>query len=655
MKTIFEIFPSKLDVKGRLEKIGIKIPQDFRFSDVNIVIGKNGAGKTRFLRALKTLYELDNSSGRTELLYGYFPGLSDRLPKTDMELPEHELRDFPDHPDVRFDDFFKEIETQSMDFLTRLPKYHSRGQKETSEKILERINTFFFPITGKKLIVSSNEHAAHSASGYGILEFSGEKTGLTAMETFSPGERLLLYIAIFFALKRDSLQRRVIILDEPETHLHPQALLSFIRILMEQFPHTTFWIGTHSLFLLPEVRFENIVYMEGGEVIPRGSSLYETILTSLIGQNNEKTCEFFSFLPHWQYSEFITECFSDPAVVDTINPKDEQVQLFIEALKGRQIRRVLDCGGGSGRLGLSLEAANTSLDAYAIYDKKQSYSGDKFPVYTNLADITTPYDCVVMMNLLHEVKPVEWPELIRSLSNILVSDGYLLFVEVAALTDGEWPNETGYMLLGRSELSTLFGVNSNLPEIHIRDKQKSVGILIPRQYLENVTAKTVSAAIRRLEKRTYAELKQIRSAAAEWREDKSREPFNARRYAFLAQQYINAKLFNEAWSPVSPPPKSPSCQQLNSISSNEKLARMLRLANELIIQDSAVDSELSGSTRSIFRSAVKFYYKQGRVTGTQYHRCQESIRLMKEKGAKKQTVDAFEWILSLFLEQHAGR
>lgn len=654
MKTISEMFPNEPNIKDRLDEVGIRIPDNFRFSDINIVIGKNGAGKTRFLDTLKALYRSNKGKSRVELLYGYFPGLSDRLLQRDVGLPEHELREFPSQPEVSFDDFFKEIETQSKDFLTRLPEYHSLRQKETTDKILGSINDFFFPITGKKLIMPLKEHppiVTHDASiiitpmpqKFARLELDGEKADLlTAMERFSPGERLLLYIAIFFALKRSSVQERIIILDEPETHLHPQALLTFIRTLKEQFPHTTVWIATHSLFLLPEFRFENIVYMEDGEIVSRGSKLYETVLTALLGQNNEKTCQFFSSLPHWQYSEFITECFAHPEVVDTINSKDEQVQLFLKALQEQQIRRVLDCGGGSGRLGLSLEASNVFLDAYEIYDAYPSYSGDKFPVYTRLEDIPDTYDCVVMMNFLHEVKPDEWPELFNKIYNLLKSGGNLLFVEVAALTNGEWPNETGYMLLGRSELSALFGINNNLSEIRIRDNQKSVGILIPRQSLKKVTVKTVSAAINGLEKRTYAELKQIRSEAANWKKDKSGKQFNARRYAFLSQQYINAKLFNGSVHPVSSPP-----QQLNPMISNEKLAQMLKLANKLIVDDSSVDSELSGSTRSIFRATVKFYNKNGRITDVQRRRCAESVQLMKARGAENQTVEAFSEILLL--------
>lgn len=501
MKTIGNMFPLDVHYKERLNEAGIKIPDSFRFSDVNIVIGKNGAGKTRLLCALKSLYESERMGGSVDLMYGYFPGLSDRWVEKKADLPEHELREFLDQPDVSFDDFFKEIETQSTDFLNRLLDYHSRRQKQTNENILKKINNFFYPITGKKLIISQENSAGiieaslEKKTGkiqeiFAVLEPDGKIINLeVAMDRFSPGERLLLYMAIFFALRRNGTREQIIILDEPETHLHPQALLEFIRTLTKNFPHTTIWIATHSLFLLPEFRFENIVYMENGAVIPKDSSLYETVFTALLGENSEGTRRFFSSLPFWQYVEFLTECFAAPKVVDTVDSKDEQVLMFVRALEEQRIRRVLDCGGGNARLGLSLKAAGVPLEVYEIYDARPSYTGVEFTVYTHIEDIKNSYDCVVMMNFLHEVEPDDWPELFHSMQALLKPNGNLLFVEVAALTDGEWPNETGYMVLGKKELATLFHATSGLSEMRIRNKQKSIGVLVPRQLLMSVTKK----------------------------------------------------------------------------------------------------------------------------------------------------------------------
>lgn len=116
MKTIDKMFPLEVNFKDRLNDAGIKIPDSFRFSDVNIVIGKNGAGKTRFLRVLKSLYESESMGGNVDLMYGYFPGLSDRWVEKKTDLPEHELREFLDQPDVSFDDFLKKLRLKAQTF-----------------------------------------------------------------------------------------------------------------------------------------------------------------------------------------------------------------------------------------------------------------------------------------------------------------------------------------------------------------------------------------------------------------------------------------------------------------------------------------------------------------------------------------------------------
>lgn len=660
MKTLYEIFPPELNIKDELDAAGLEIPDAFCFSDSNIIIGKNGSGKTRFLHILKTLYESESMSSSVDLIYGYFPSLSDRFLQKKSELPEYALWEFLDQPDVNFDDFFKEIETQGADFLFRLLEHYSQRQKKTNEKILETINDFFCSITGKNVIISreipykagdsvSDENTISTSRGLAVQEPNGRMVNLTlAMEQFSPGERLLLYMAIFFALKRDSARKRIIILDEPETHLHPQALLAFIRTLKERFSHTTVWIATHSLFLLPEFRFENVVYMKDGAVIPRNSSLYEMVLSALLGEDSEETRRFFSSLPYWQYVEFVTECFTTPEVVDIVNPQDEQVQLFIETLKKQQIRKVLDCGGGSGRLGLSLKAAGIPLETYDIYDAYPSYIGNEFTVYTDISDIKKRYDCVVMMNFLHEVEPGNWPELFHKAYDFLKADGNLFFVEVAALRDGEWPNEAGYMVLGKSELTALFNIPGDLSEIRIRDKQKSLGVLIPRHALTTVTKKTVLAAIKRLEERTYAELKQIRSDETERKEGGNGNPPNARCYAFLSQQYINAKLFNDNVRPNQPQ------YSHETTSKDDLMALAFKSAKELIIKDPAIDSQLSGSTRSIFKSTIDFYKKNGRITTMQHDRCAEYIEAIERKGARRQTIDTFLVLFALMGDKKAA-
>ena len=46
--------------------------KNYIFSNLNIIIGENGSGKTRFLKAIKDVFI---SLGEENILYGYFPDL----------------------------------------------------------------------------------------------------------------------------------------------------------------------------------------------------------------------------------------------------------------------------------------------------------------------------------------------------------------------------------------------------------------------------------------------------------------------------------------------------------------------------------------------------------------------------------------------------
>ena len=123
-------------------------------------------------------------------------------------------------------------------------------------------------------------------------------------------------------------------------------------------------------------------------------------------------------------------------------------------------------------------------------------------------------------------------------------------MEVKALRDGEYPNDRGYMLLGEEELNILFGKGAVKTDNQV---ESSIGFYFAREELKRVTDSTVRAAIIHLEERMYKELSQIRNTEKEERASESdvtseklaRGGAYARRYAFLTQQYINAKLFND--------------------------------------------------------------------------------------------------------------
>lgn len=523
MRSIYEIFKTLSEEKIHtvLSEFQIDIPEDYLFSNINIVIGKNGSGKTRFLNALKKLYKLSSIN----VVYGYFPEISfEKKSKTkNGDLPDNSLIDSIIDNEIEFEDFFKEIQTQNGTFFNELMTASSNRQKRRNDLIFKSIEETFFRLTGYEIKQDGKDI---------ILSQNGKDEALkTVLKRLSPGELILFYFSIFISLQTG--KKKVIIMDEPEGHLHTQAILEFLRLLKQTECFSDLWIASHSLFTIPEFEFENIVYIENGAIINRNSILYQKMLENMIGENYLSINRFFTSLEQWAYSEFIDECFEEPAVIDTVNPKDEQVELFVEFLKSKPSLKVLDFGAGKARLGRSYFRGENSKITYEVYDperKDQTYGFKFFDSPRNIP--SRHYECVVLMNVLHEIEPTSWRSVFTTIRRVLKDDGYLLFVETSVLNKGEMPTKTGFIVLGKEELQKLFGNSEGVFEIKIKDNQKSVCYAVPRNNLTGITLDTVFDTIGLLKENTYSNLKKERKTGG-------------RRYAFYTQLYINASLFLE--------------------------------------------------------------------------------------------------------------
>ena len=542
-----ELFPDCTEekIKEVLEKYNVTIPDNFRFSNkMNIVIGSNGSGKTRFLKAIKELCQQDVS---LRVMYGYYPSISDTyIGEQSDELPNYSLDDFLRNSSASFNDLLNFISQYGPEFISDLVNYKSKSEQQENSKILEDISKDFFTLTGKKLIDSRRK--IH------IEDRQGKKMPIDeALKLFSPGETMLLYMSIFLSMQKNNKQEKsIIILDEPESHLHPKALLDFIDMLQKNHKTETIWIATHSLFVIPKLKFENIIYIKDNTIEKRGSTIYNDLKLCLLGNKTEPIETFFSSLSQWQYCEFIAECFTNPEVIDTVNSKDEQIQIFVDFLKSYRDKditlNILDFGGGSARLGLSLNLIKNEDKPqyeYEIYDPMPKYEGKEFKVYTKLDEIKNKYDCIVMMNVLHEIKPTDWFETFNVISSMLKDNGYLVFVEVSVLTNGEMPNDFGYFVLGEEELKVLCNTNK------IKNNQKSICFILDKTMLSKITQNSINETIHHLKEHSISEIKKIKSIVEQ---EKTAGHINtisyARKYAFWTQQYVNAKLYSDAKVPL---------------------------------------------------------------------------------------------------------
>lgn len=393
---------------------------------------------------------------------------------------------------------------------------------------------------------------------------------------------MLFYLSIFISLQKNNSQK-TIILDEPECHLHPNALLEFINKLVEMNCFSNLFIATHSLFLVPEFDFENIVYLNESSVIPRSSAMYHNLLNDMIGENYTKKMQFFANINMWQYSQYLAECFTNPDVIDQVNAKDEQVRLFIEYISKKEPLRILDFGAGSARLGRSLRVANPKPQKaflYDVYDINPPNDKHGFQYFDSFDSVPkNHYDCIVMMNVLHEIEPFEWTGIFNNLYQAMTDESYLVFVETSILSKGELPNNTGYLVLGNDELQKLFRSKSRFPSIVISENQKSICLIINKSYLKNISQESVFDAIKTLEINAYSKLIAERNSET-----------YSRKYAFYTQLYINAKIFIDNVRSLRHQNRlseinQNSLSKLTTIEKNTLLLRMLLCANSFIHND----------------------------------------------------------------------
>ncbi len=190
LEEIFDKVPSNKINEILLEN-GVSVNADFDFSNTNIIIGVNGSGKTRFLKAIKKLYKENGKNA----IYGYFPGLSDK--KIDYQidndnLPVATLYEMLQNSEIEFDDFLKEIERQHGSYLESLLIWHSRLQKERGELAFKTFSDIFQEISG--FDVFNKENVMYLKSGDKEFVLSDK------IKSFSPGQLNIFYMAIFISI-----------------------------------------------------------------------------------------------------------------------------------------------------------------------------------------------------------------------------------------------------------------------------------------------------------------------------------------------------------------------------------------------------------------------------------------------------------------------
>ncbi len=377
------------------------------------------------------------------------------------------------------------------------------------------------------------------------------------LSLFSPGQKTLFaYAILFFYLDVNSnanLRESIIIIDEPEKHLHPEAQIDLINALKSIITKSgQLWIATHSIHILSHLEYDEILMIENNKIIPPSRTTPGKSFNALMGLDLHisKLMSFINSISEWAYGNFMMQCFKEPDVVFGNNPDDPQFRLFKKFIEKKAKTELLDFGAGKGRIGYTLnedEVVSKKTNYYAFEPDKGNYVYlNNVPnikkTFTSSKEIPdNHFDCILLCNVLHEINPVEWEESFQTIKRTLKDDGYLLIIEDKYLPKGENAHQFGYLILGTEEIKTLLG-SDNFLELKLNEERFKDRILFNAFKKEeiNIDSKTIIKSIEMLKVNSFNKLKLLRKS--------EKTITQGRNYANQTQLYINAQLALEGMS-----------------------------------------------------------------------------------------------------------
>ncbi len=368
---------------------------------------------------------------------------------------------------------------------------------------------------------------------------------------FSPGQKTLFaYAILFFYLdvnSKTNIRESIIIIDEPEKHLHPEAQISLINALKSIISKSgQLWIATHSIHILSHLEYDEIMMVEDNRIIPPSRTTPGKSFNSLMGldQHISKLMAFINSISDWAYGNFMLQCFKEPEVIFGNDPNDPQFILFKKFLEKESKTNLLDFGAGKGRIGYTIKEDEQVSDKI-IYSAFEPDKGN-YELLNNVPNIKTTYsnieeipknsfDCILLCNVIHEINPNDWIESFNAIKRSLKDDGFLIIIEDKFLPKGENAHQFGYLILGSEEFKILLN-SDNVLELKLQEEKFKERILFNAFTKEqiNITEKTIIAALNKLKENAFINLKKIKK--------EKKDIDQGRRYANQTQLYINSQL-----------------------------------------------------------------------------------------------------------------
>jgi SAM-dependent methyltransferase len=275
-------------------------------------------------------------------------------------------------------------------------------------------------------------------------------------------------------------------------------------------------------------------------------------LSELMGleERVNKLSDFLSSIATWTFVNFMTECFTNPDVIESARPDDPQFLAFKKAVienSSDTSSMLLDFGAGKGRLFEQikldyefLNKINYSALEININFHNQLVALGAENVYSSYKELPAKkFDFILLCNVLHEIPIDEWVYSLNGIYNSLADNGFLLIIEAKILTKGEKIGEEGFILLDLEELKVLYGLTKQPTSIKINGKKDLITCaVLSKSELRQIDKQILLKTLKALQENTLKKIIALRKSS----ESKNDTIAAGRKNAFLSQLHINSQL-----------------------------------------------------------------------------------------------------------------